>query len=49
MPILIRAYRIPLADVIAPLMQSALGSISSSLGIAAFAAGPRLPNALATQ
>jgi hypothetical protein len=41
MPILIRAYRIPLADVIAPLMQSAFGSISSSLGTAAFAAGPR--------
>ena len=49
MPILIRAYRIPLAEVIAPLMQSAFGSISCNLGAAAFAAGPRFPRAVATQ
>lgn len=49
MPILIRAYRIPLAEVIAPLMQSALGSISFSLGTADFATGPRFPRAVATQ
>jgi hypothetical protein len=49
MPILIRAYRIPLAEVIAPLMQSAFGSISCNLGTAAFAAGPRFPRAVATQ
>jgi len=49
MPILIRAYRIPLAEVIAPLMQSAFGSISCNLGIAALALGPRFPRAVATQ
>ena len=49
MPILIRAYRIPLAEVIAPLMQSAFGSISSNLGTAALAARPRFPRAVATQ
>ena len=49
MPILIRAYRIPLAEVIAPLMQSAFGSISCNFGTAALAAGPRFPSAVATQ
>ena len=49
MPILISAYRIPLADVIVPLMQSAFGNISINLGTAAFAAGPRFPRAIATQ
>ncbi len=48
-PILIRAYRMPLAEVIVPSRHSASGSIFSSFGAADFAAGPRLPSAIATQ